>query len=542
MTQLVLCFDGTNNTITGGSSDTSVAKLCKVLAPADGRQLLYYDPGVGNVGQLPGVAPGDKLRARLQRLYGLALGRGVYQNMADAYLFLMRNWQPGDQIYVFGFSRGAFTARGVAGLVARFGIMRPSMDTMVATLVHLFFADRTDSPAEQDAIRDQIAACFCSAEGAVAEVWFTGVWDTVESVGSPLSRKRIKTLPTIVGQCFRHVRHALALDEHRNSFTPQPYIIEQGYPYADHGQSIKQVWWRGAHCDIGGGYSDAESGLSDEALLWMLDESIGKGLLVKEEARAGDGVDRDGALALVRTPAQPGGLLQPRTPLAHSEDFSEAYWALCGLHVRRYDEVKGIPAGVTPEPPVASPTVAIPVASVWSRPSGQWGKLAAAWGLGAFFWWLQGVLALGEVGASLGDIAQANMDIARWQLTWWQERGPSMPDVKHPVWMVLADGGFMLAYGYVLARGMARGFGVAAGLRNLSMPVPRMLNLLGLSGLIIVGADVVEDVLMLGTFYFHHLGWAPLEVIAAGLMTVAAAVKWLGFIPALLLVSRRWAR
>jgi uncharacterized protein (DUF2235 family) len=188
MTQLVLCFDGTNNNITGGFSDTNVAKLCKVLVPNGGQQVVYYDPGVGNAGSLPGTTTWDKIKGKLDRIWGLALGRGIYENIAEAYVYLMRTWKPGDHIYVYGFSRGAFTARSVAGMVTRFGIMRPAMEGMVPTLVHLYFAERDRNPTEYDAIKKEIADVFCDPQGAVADVWFVGVWDTVESVGSPLSQ------------------------------------------------------------------------------------------------------------------------------------------------------------------------------------------------------------------------------------------------------------------------------------------------------------------------------------------------------------------
>ena len=400
MTQLVLCFDGTNNNITGGRNDTSVAKLCKVLAPGADSQLLYYDPGVGNPGALPGATWSDRIRGKMERVWGLAFGRGVYENIADAYLFLMRNWHIGDQIYVYGFSRGAFTARSVAGMVARFGILRPTMEGMVSTMVHLYFADPKKDAKQYNEIRKQIAASFCDPAAATADVWFVGVWDTVESVGSPLSRPKISVVTTIVGKRFRHVRQALALDEHRRSFLPRPYYIHPTYPYAANGQSIVQLWWRGAHCDIGGGYSDDEAELSDEGLLWMLEESIGKGLLVNSGiVTPGGGLDRGNALTMIRgsAPAVP----QPRAPLAHSETFIEAYWALTGLSVRRYDGVNGEPGDPPASAPVAHPSAANPVATVWNRPRHQTVQLLAAAAAAALFSLLHGSAVSGNTALRL---------------------------------------------------------------------------------------------------------------------------------------------
>ena len=148
--QIVLLCDGTNNNLTGQHEDTNVVKLCTLLAAdPDPQRLVFYDPGVGNPGELPGATTWDQFRRTLDRVSGLAFGRGVYENMVESYLFLMRHYRPGDQIFIFGFSRGAFTARSVAGLVNLFGILRPHMESMVPTLLHVYFADRNNSPQWQ---------------------------------------------------------------------------------------------------------------------------------------------------------------------------------------------------------------------------------------------------------------------------------------------------------------------------------------------------------------------------------------------------------
>ena len=234
--QLIICCDGTSNNLTGGARDTNVTRLCELFAPDANDQLLYYDPGVGNPDQLPGASLTDSISRFSARLHGLAFGKGVYENIARAYLFLMRHYQPGDQIFLLGFSRGAFTARSIGGLVTQFGLLRPVMENLVPTLLHVYFSDRELGGSKYTAIRDQISRLFASDQSRATPVWFVGVWDTVSSVGAPLLSRTITASPTIVGKRFNHVRHALALDEYRRSFEPRPYYIDPGHDYAASGQ------------------------------------------------------------------------------------------------------------------------------------------------------------------------------------------------------------------------------------------------------------------------------------------------------------------
>jgi len=144
--QLVLLLDGTNNTLTGRIRDTNVLKLYEHLNRcADGSQTLYYDPGVGAPDSLPSTGVLDQAGRWVQRIYGLAYGRGIYENIRDAYLFLMRNWQPGDEIWLFGFSRGAFTARSISGMVHLFGIIDAQHESLLPTLLRVYFAKQPQS-------------------------------------------------------------------------------------------------------------------------------------------------------------------------------------------------------------------------------------------------------------------------------------------------------------------------------------------------------------------------------------------------------------
>ena len=113
--QLIVCCDGTNNNLTGRRNDTNVTQLCELLAPDLQNQLLYYDPGVGNSGTFPGATWTEQIQQKWERISSLAFGSGIYENIAEAYRFLMLNWREGDAIFLFGFSRGAFTSRALGG-------------------------------------------------------------------------------------------------------------------------------------------------------------------------------------------------------------------------------------------------------------------------------------------------------------------------------------------------------------------------------------------------------------------------------------------
>jgi uncharacterized protein (DUF2235 family) len=123
---LIVCFDGTNNQF--GAHDTNVVRLVQALERFGERQLVYYDPGVGTLPE-PGLLA--QVASRVSELVGLAFGVGLVGKIERAYAFLMRNWQPGDRVFLFGFSRGAYTARALAGLLHMFGLLRPSHENLL---------------------------------------------------------------------------------------------------------------------------------------------------------------------------------------------------------------------------------------------------------------------------------------------------------------------------------------------------------------------------------------------------------------------------
>ncbi len=272
---LVVCCDGTGNVFDVSPRASNVVKLASVLINND-QQMVYYDPGVGTPDGL-----GDKIdqgfSARLQKLVGLGLGDGVNRNIVQAYQFLVDHYQgPQDRIWLFGFSRGAFTARAVSGLIELFGILRPNMHNLMGTVLRLYYMrDLADRKAAIEKFRRMFAL---PPRTSTPLIHFIGVWDTVESVGlGGVLGKSITSSPSLKPS-VAHARHAVALDELRNAYTPRLYTPS----YLHGAQTLKQVWFAGAHADVGGGYGHDGPGikslLSNTPLNWMLGEAHTLGL------------------------------------------------------------------------------------------------------------------------------------------------------------------------------------------------------------------------------------------------------------------------
>ena len=320
--QLLVFCDGTNNTLTGNVNDTNVLRLFEQVAAAhDEQQRLHYDPGVGSPDALPSTDLGESFARKWERISGLAAGRGVFENIGEAYAFVVREYRPGDEIWLFGFSRGAFTARSVSGLIHLFGIVKPEHAGLVDTLLRVYFSEfdaksRATGRTRRE-IAEQVRRSFTTPQGREAWVHFIGVWDTVASVGLPPFSLRISSRATIREKRIRHVRQALALDEHRRPFQPRLYSDPNAGGPGDR-QSLRQVWFRGAHCDVGGGYE--ESGLANDALEWMVDEARACGLRCAP-ARQWDATDtRRGRRAIERR--------------VHDALYETALWAVGGMGMR----------------------------------------------------------------------------------------------------------------------------------------------------------------------------------------------------------------
>jgi uncharacterized protein (DUF2235 family) len=265
--RLVLCCDGTWNTA-DQARPTNVTKLALAVADKDpgGReQRVLYHRGVGT--------------SRWERLRGGAFGYGLSRNVQDAYRFLVENYEPGDELFFFGFSRGAFTARSTAGFVRNAGILKPQFESRIGE-AYALYRDRTKHP------RSIEAQLFRRTYSYETRIRCIGVWDTVGALGIPLSgipgvdafNKRWQFHDTDLSTTVDAAFQALAIDEKRRPF--EPTLWQQ---QADAGeQRLEQVWFAGVHSDVGGGYPDGR--LADIALLWLVSRAVECGLVLRPDA------------------------------------------------------------------------------------------------------------------------------------------------------------------------------------------------------------------------------------------------------------------
>ncbi len=257
--RIVVCADGTWNWI-GQRFPTNVVKLARAITPiaTDGTsQVVFYDQGVGT-GNL------------LDKLTGGAFGNGLEQNIADGYHFLMHNYAEGDEIFLFGVSRGAYTVRSLAGHIHKCGILHKANADRFHEAYALY--RRTDIHPD-----DEAAKTFRASFSRIAEIKCLGVWDTVGALGVPvaglrrLTRRKYEFHVVELSRFVRNGFHAIAIDERRKTFKPSIWAKKE-----KPGQRVEQVWFAGAHTDIGGGNRGA--GLSDIALLWMAQKARSCGL------------------------------------------------------------------------------------------------------------------------------------------------------------------------------------------------------------------------------------------------------------------------
>jgi hypothetical protein len=311
---LCIFCDGTG-ALLGAGAQTNVVKLMAACGPSP-TQLVFYDPGVGTDAGLPATTSWQKFKGHMRKLWGLALGEGVFQNIAQAYLFLVDNYDGvNDRLFFFGFSRGAFTVRAVAGMVAMFGIVRPQSSNLVEYMIQIYFSE--DSVARTQLVADIRNNSQKFSALALPTVHFVGVWDTVASVGIPARRRKFSQAPTIAGKRFSHVRQAVSADDYRAPFEVRLYELP-----CDAHQTVKQVLFSGVHSDVGGQYRDA--GLSNQTLDWITAEAQLCGLEVNHVSLAAQ-------KARCST-----------TVLGHDQAYQSPIWALAGLRDRRLNETADI--------------------------------------------------------------------------------------------------------------------------------------------------------------------------------------------------------
>lgn len=266
--KLVVCCDGTGNEF--GESISNVVKLYKTLICGDD-QIAYYHPGVGTMGARSALTSIGKWWTKV---IGLAFGYGISDNVADAYLFLMRRYEPGDQIYVFGFSRGAYTARALCGMLHIVGLLTEDNEALIPYAIRMIKNKKIDFA---------VAADFKQTFSRECKPHFVGVWDTVSSVGWVYNAVRFPFTTATSNPDLNIVRHAMSIDEHRAFFRQNLF----GAPNSKNPQQdVLEAWFAGVHSDVGGSYPEAESQLSKIALRWMLCEAERAGLNVDQARKA----------------------------------------------------------------------------------------------------------------------------------------------------------------------------------------------------------------------------------------------------------------
>lgn len=284
--QLVVCLDGTGNRF--DDRPTNVVRLFGALARRDADVLGYYDQGLGTFGLKETLFEWQKVPSRV---FGVAFGWGFERVVGGAYRFLAEHWAEGDEIYVFGFSRGAYAARALAGLVHTAGIV-PSHQAHLFD--HAWAILRARDPASGKP-PFALQAHFRSTFGRKARIRLLGLFDTVKSIGwlnDPVVIPYTANNPAV-----QAVRHAVSIDERRAFFRQHLW----GRPVAADAD-VLEVWFAGVHADIGGGYPLEESRLAMVPLRWMMGEALAHGLKLDpqrmtRQLRASSGHPSSDALA-----------------------------------------------------------------------------------------------------------------------------------------------------------------------------------------------------------------------------------------------------
>lgn len=271
MKRLVICYDGTWNAVTNPDEVTNVVRMAQAIKSVaeDGTtQVVYYNAGVGSGGPI-------------DRFVGGVFGAGLRNNVKRGLAFLSLNWDPeelpdnpvADEIYIFGFSRGAYSARALAGVIGAIGgIPRQASFDQLEDIWNHYRKTPQERRQDDERIKKLIYEMPQQKKPIVKCV---GVWDTVGSYGVPaglglgaLARKFTSWTRGFhdneIGSYIEYGLHAMAIDEERRAFPATSWVTSK----PEDRPGVEQVWFAGAHSNVGGGYK--ESGLSDLALLWMI--------------------------------------------------------------------------------------------------------------------------------------------------------------------------------------------------------------------------------------------------------------------------------
>jgi uncharacterized protein (DUF2235 family) len=260
--QLVVCLDGTGNRFS--HKPTNVIRILRALNADLNQVLPYYDQGVGTFGIKETLFEWQKVPSRI---FGLAFGWGMSRTVESAYRFLAENYREGDDLYLFGFSRGAYTVRALAALVYACGLVQPHQLNLFEYAWAMLLARDRKTKAPDFALQRHFKNTF----GRSVSIKFLGLFDTVKSVGWVYDPTAIPY--TAKNPIVKKVRHAQSIDERRCFFRQNSWSDDPTQK-----TDVKQVWFAGVHSDIGGGYDPETSQLSSVALCWMLGEAIADGL------------------------------------------------------------------------------------------------------------------------------------------------------------------------------------------------------------------------------------------------------------------------
>jgi uncharacterized protein (DUF2235 family) len=282
---VVLCLDGTNNKIKAQKSNVLMLYQAIVKDPA--RQAVYYQPGVGTFSSPGTWTPAGRT---LTRSLGSVFGFGFRQNLGDAYRFVMANYEPDDQIYIFGFSRGAYTARALVGMLDMYGVFRPGAENLVPHAVDHYTVRRAREKDRARKLRDRderdraywervrdYANTLSVKRGGHVGVHFLGLWDTVNAIG--MLRGEIKLPYAYELPHVGSIRHAIAIDERRWPYRWYRIKDESRHKIPPARGSVEQVWFAGVHSYVGGAFAyEPGNWIWRIPLLWMAREASGSGL------------------------------------------------------------------------------------------------------------------------------------------------------------------------------------------------------------------------------------------------------------------------
>ena len=270
--RIIICADGTWNKPENDLKKdfpTNILKLARAIQPTAKdkiSQQVFYDLGVGSYDN---------------SISGGVTGNGLHKNIMDDYRYIVQNYSPGDELYFFGFSRGAYTIRSLCGLINNCGIVKRNNAALIQKAFnHYKKSGSSYAPSGQKSLEFRKAYSHHSRK-----VHFVGVWDTVGAMGIPLSflglfDDKDEFYDTKIGANITTARHALAIDEHRSDFEPTVWTPQDN-------MDLQQVWFCGAHSNIGGSYKPDKDGslLSDHSLNWMMKEASKAGLSVESHLK-----------------------------------------------------------------------------------------------------------------------------------------------------------------------------------------------------------------------------------------------------------------